>query len=275
MTLAVCGNRRSCGNLYKDKALTLDTNVLLNIIEAIDGIISDMTIEENGLFDTFIDMLERFLSVVRLCAYDRRIYVSKEIFSKEMDPLRDRSTLRQSPIFNTVCGNINANYHRVERLLKRNIVISGSAVPASTINELKRTVRNLRTVDFSMPSNNDLSLLVLSFELSTTNAAVLLTNDTSIQDTIELVQRNRSITLSRQQFDTSKVVYAGSLSYISEIYTCCKLLPPHFFAVFRILSNFVESSGESLSTRTIEAHNREFNQVIRNISEIPKQPGEI
>ena len=274
MTPEVCGNKRSCNNLYKDKALTLDTNVLLNIIEAIDRIISEKAVEENNLFDIFIDMLESFLMVVRLCAYNRRIYVSKEIFSKEMNPLLNVSTLRQSPIFDTICGNSGANYRRVERLLRRNFSISRSSVPKSIINELKRAVRSLRTIEFSMPSNNDLSLLVLTFKLSANIATVLLTNDISIRDSIEAIQRRKHIMLSRQQFDTSKVVYAGSLSYMSEIYTCCKLLPPRFFAVFGVLSNFVESSGESLSIHIIKAHNREFSQVIRSISEIPKQPGE-
>lgn len=275
MTPEVCRNKRSCGNLYKDKAVTLDTNVLLNIIKAINRIISEKTLEENDLFDTFTDMLEGYLVVIRLCAFNRGIYVSKEIFSKEMNPLLDVSTLRQSSIFNTLCGNSCANYRRVERLLKRNFTISRSAVPTSTTNELKRSVRRLRTIEFTMPSDNDLSLLALTFELSTNVAAMLLTDDTSIRDAIEAIQRSMHITLSRQQFDTSKIGYAGSLSYMSEIYTCCKLLPPRFFAVFDVLSNFVESSSGSLSIRTIKAHSREFNQVLRDISEIPKQPGEM
>jgi len=123
-----------------------------------------------------------------------------------------------------------------------------------------------------MPSNNDLGLLALTLNLGANVGGVLLTDDNNLREALETLQWSRYVTLSGQQIDTLKVVYASSLSYLGELYQCCRLLPPRYFAVFNVLYNFVESESGSLPTRTTKAYERQFYQVIRSLSEIPKQP---
>jgi hypothetical protein len=271
LTPEVCRNKRLCANLYKNKLVVLDSNVLLNIIDAIDHIISD-SLSHDEQFDSFVDLLEDFLVSIRLCAHNERIHVSREVFNEEMNPINQASTLRQKPLFNAICRNNNTNYRRVERILKQDLTISSSAVPVSVITQLKQSLRSSGSTRFSMPSNNDLGLLALTFKLGGNLGGVLLTDDTNLQEALETIQRSRYITLSGQRMDTLKIVCASSLSYLGELYECCRLLPPRFFAVYSVLFNFVESASRSLSTHTAKTYERLFAQVIRNISDIPKQP---
>lgn len=272
MTPIVCRNKHSCGNLYKDKAVVLDSNVLINIIEAINHVISDMALPHEVRFDAFINMLEDFLVGIRLCAHNERIHVSREVFNKEMNPTNSASTLRQTPPFNAICENNNTNYRSVDRILKRHLNISPSAVPASIILQLKQSLRCSGSTRFNMPSDNDLGLLALTLKLGANIGGVLLTDDTNLQEALETIQRSRYVMLSGQQIDTLKVLYASSASYMVELYECCRLLAPRFFAVFNVLLDFVNSASGSLSTRTTKTYERLFAQVWRTISDIPKQP---
>jgi len=250
----------------------LDSNVLINIIEAIYRIIFDKALPYDRRFDEYIGMLEDFLVSIRHCAYNERIHVSREVFNEEMNPINHASTLRQTSLFNAICGNNDTNYHRVDRILKCHLTISTSAVLASTILQLKQPLRCSRSTRFNMPSNNDLGLLALTLNLGANVGGVLLTDDNNLREALETLQWSRYVTLSGQQIDTLKVVYASSLSYLGELYQCCRLLPPRYFAVFNVLYNFVESESGSLPTRTTKAYERQFYQVIRSLSEIPKQP---
>ena len=272
MTPEVCPKKRSCSNLYKNRVVILDSNVLLNIIQAIDRIISDMALLQDERFDAFIDVLKDFLASIRLCAHNERIHVSREVFNEEMNPMNHMSTMRQKPLFNAICGNNNANYRTVDRTLKQHLTIPSSAVRGSEIAKIKRLLRSSGSTRFNMPSDNDLGLLALTLKLGRNIGGVLLTDDTNLQEALETIQRSRYITLSGQRLDTQKIVYASSLSYLGELYQCCKLLPPRFFAVYNVLFNFVKSASGSFSTHTIRTYERLFAQVIRSIRDMPKQP---
>jgi len=268
----VCPKKRSCSNLYKNNVIVLDSNALLNIIEAIDRILSDMALLRDERFDAFTDMLKDFLSSIRLCARNERIDVSREVFNEEMNPMNCRSTLRQKPFFNSVCGNTNANYRDVDKILKQHLTMPSSAVPEKDIAQIKQLLRSYRIAGSNMPSDNDLGLLALTLKLGGNIGGVLLTDDTALQRALEKIQRSRYITLSGQRLNTEKIVYASSLSYLGELYQCCKLLPPRFFAVYGVLFDFVESATGSFSTHTTRRYERLFAQVIRSIRDMPKQP---
>lgn len=121
---------------------------------------------------------------------------------------------------------------------------------------------------FDVPSDVDLGLLALTLELGADIGGVLLTDDTALQDAVEMVQRNRYVVLS-SRIDTLNIICSSSLSYLNEVYTCCNLLPPRFFAVYDVLYDFVKSSNSSLSNHVRETYDRMFNQILRSISEIP------
>ena len=267
----VCRNKHSCDNLYKEKVVVLDSNVLINIIKAINRIITDKALPRDRQFDEFISILEDFLVSIRLCAHNERIHVSRQVFSQEMNPINHASTLRQTPLFNAIIGDNNTYYHRVDTILNRHLTIFPSAIPASDILQLKRSLRYSGSTGFNMPSDNDLSLLALTSKVGANVGGVLLTDDTNIQEASETLQRSRYVTLSKRRIDTQKIVSAGSLSYLSEVYHCCRLLSPRFFAVFDVLSNYVKGKSSSLPDRITRNYERQFTQVIRSISDIPKQ----
>lgn len=265
----VCNDRRVCESIYKCKSLVLDSNILLHFIQSIEkGLAKRLTNDQR--YENLKYCLNNFLVRLRLCGNAGLIHTTKEVFYGEMDPKNPVSSLRNEPLFTTLCLNSNDNYQEIAHILESNLTISSSNIPRSEVQRFNRLIGPIEGT-FQRPSLRDLSLLMLTMKLSTGAEALLLTDDTVLQRSVDQICRTRLIDVFGKPIDTTRIGCTSSLIFLEELYRCCKVQSKEYADLFDTIYAFVENLDHtSGSTLTIKMYRGLLRKIAGEVWTIPK-----
>jgi rRNA maturation endonuclease Nob1 len=263
-----CRNKHNCENPFKDKILVMDTSSLLNIFNtAICGI--SESIPENQRFHNFRYTVDQILVSIQSCCFGARIHVTLETFNDEMAPLNPDSTIRNHASFRNVCDDNPTSYSIISRTLKRVLHIQSSNISQTEIRILEQQAGSGPNIIYRQPSNYDFGLLALAFKLSIERETVLLTDDTNLQKAYENICTVRHFTLFSETIDTMRVFSTSSLSYLKDIYGCCKIINKDYFCLIDTISSFIEVLKSSSNPLHL-LYERERDQIVRDVSRFNK-----
>jgi len=227
-------------------------------------------ISSDDRFNWFYMELENSLSKLQLCSAGGIINVTREMFNDEMDPLNADSTIRRNiPSFSSICDDNSDYYHRFNRLLRLRFRISSVGVRNSEISVLRQVLRSAHTPMYGILSQNDFGLMVLAFRLASQGETILLTDDLSIQSALDVICRNRYVTLSSQTIDTQMLWATHSLSYLEHPYSCCEVTSIEYLSLLKIIHDFMELLKESFNPR-LRDYARLVSPIERNVSRFNK-----
>jgi len=264
-----CGHKGSCDNLYKNKVIVLDTSFLLHVVDSIERGLS-ARLSNDQRYESFKYRLNDFLVKLRLCSSDGLIHTTKEVFDNELDSRNPVSSVRTDSSFANLCIENNQNYDEVARMFESSIAIPSSKIPHRETGELNNLVGTIRGT-FQRPNIRDLSLFALTIKLAPNQGAILLTDDTGLQRAIDKVCRTRYIRLFGRSLDTTSIGYAFSLTYLEELYKCCKVQKREYWDLLETIYAWTfELEHTSGPTLTLKIYQRLLSRITWEIERIPK-----
>lgn len=242
----------------------MDASSLFHFIRAINRMLKS---SDDTRFDDLLYVLKIFLTAISICSIDGKIHIPRKVYSQQIDPLNSNSSLRRMSELQYITKNRKRNFRELSRLFEN--FFSSSSDPASE-KDLEVIKRLIRGKVYEMPADTDLSLIVLSLRLGEDRGAVLVTDDTGLQQAVDVLTRNRVIELTSGKYDTNKTLAFSSLSYLEDPYICCKFLPQDFIALFDSIVEHASMLYDTFSELSYSHYERLIRHVSSVIMSIPK-----
>lgn len=204
------------GDKCPNQELTIsDANFIINIL----NYYYDSGIKTFGKF--FCAICKFFNDICSFCAINQKFYVSNLLVSKELNPLKDTTIIKEGKIFK----KFNKKRHKkaIECLFNKIIKIC-NLNDENKLNELIRISNDYyRSNKLYKIGSVDLSLFLLALKISNNynKKVIIITDDTSFYNFIIYCFRKHSINLCGDVMNTEKVISVLPLLYIVKIYECC------------------------------------------------------
>lgn len=201
--------------------------------------------------------------------------MTREMFNDEMDPSSPGSTMHDKcvPTINHRFGENPNNPREIRSLLRTRFQIHSSTTWRSDIQTLRRSLRSAlrsqRIQMYNIPSGKDFGLMALAFELAANHQTILLTDDSNLQKTFDIICRNRYVTLSGQTVDTQRVTSTYSLSYLEHPFSCCEVESGEYYSLLGTVYDWMQSLKASINPLYIR-YKRLLSQMYRNVAKIGK-----
>jgi hypothetical protein len=206
---------------------------------------------------------------IQSCCFGAVLNVTSQVFDEEMDPVNPKSTLREDPKFEEICGAETDNYSQIRRLFQSTFRLFPLRSQRSEIQVLLNLASSGPYHIYNTPSRNDFSLVLLALRLSTNHETLLLTDDSELSNALENICATRYVRLSMHNIDTRRISSTSSLTYLHDLYGCCEVNTDVFWALVTVLWDFVETMKDA-SNPTYEARVKKLEQTVRTASSFNK-----
>ncbi len=264
-----CKKFTTCISKVNNHILVVDTCVVENIIVSIMEMYKDKGLVMEEIFERMFSIFSDYLEKMSLCPLNNRLITSKRVFNKEMNPINESSALYKKDIINEVCLSKSNGFQIMRGVLNSNIFYSNYGISESEIKELRNIIKNMKGF-YGYPSNNDLSLILLCLKLGKKYGSFLLTDDSTLIESIDLLKQVPRIKINDNIYLTNKIIDLSTLSYLSDIYICCELYHEQFWTLY----NFIDDFNKSIKNNSLFIYmtkQKSMNQVIAYMSKHPKE----
>lgn len=219
----------------RGKCIVVDANFVIDIVDFLSSSIRLENSDWRAQLNSFKQQLSDFLGKCGHCSTSDRVFTSNRVFSIEINPNNNRSSIRRKSSF---LKRIDNDFHRESA----NFFSELHSIIQARIEPIHVEVEDLESIKSAVAAsrslrNNDVSLIASAILKSNQiSQTFVITRDENLVNAVAEIYGLSSISLGGRSLQTRGILTLDTCSYTSFLHRCCELSNHEQVSIIRLVA---------------------------------------